>query len=331
MKKFSFLLISMILIAISSSAQDCSQELLASKPGTWQPGIGGSVRNISATDLAKEKVVLAKIHTMIKERYSPTGCQVVYSNAFSGASKASGKNWVADNFYYAMYIHMYYCDQKSTDKSKFYPEVETSTDVHVTANAIWSLKELFAADLPDDDSRGYLKLEERPQQKDGFYYMGETDGTVSWNDDPVIEYRWLVTYDEKLPFKYFSRREYLEIVKKKLAITIQNDGGPSDYYSEFLNKIDEALSQPEAELNKDAICMWNDEERFTGFVEEGTKGSFFAVKPDLSYFNKKLPHSAPQFFYVVYKIEKNYPVYEENIAAIQNAIDFKALRAMLGK
>jgi len=326
-----FSIIFLFFISMHTSAQDCSEELLASKPGSWKPGTGGSVRNINATDLAKEKVALANIHAMIKDKYSPTGCQVLYSNAFSGPSEVSGKNWVSDNFYYSMYILRYLCDGRSADKSKYYVDVETPTAVYVSANVIWSLNTLFPADLPDDDSRGYLKLEERPQLKDGFYFMGEANVAESWTEHPVKEYRWLVTYDEKLPFKYVSRREYLEIMKKKLAITIKNDGGPSEYYSKFLSNIDEAMSQPEAELNKAAICMWNDEERFTGFVEEGTKGSFIAVKPDLSYFNKKIPRSSPQFFSVVYKIAKNHQVFEENIAAIQNAIDLKALRAMLGK
>ncbi|MEO6355518.1 MAG: hypothetical protein ABIU77_18590, partial [Ferruginibacter sp.] len=80
-----------------------------------------------------------------------------------------------------------------------------------------------------------------------------------------------------------------------------------------------------------AICMWNDEEKFTGFVNEGTKGSFFAVKPNSNYYDKKLSRSAPQFFSVVYRISHGDPVFEYNITAIQKAINFSTLRNMLGK
>ena len=77
--------------------------------------------------------------------------------------------------------------------------------------------------------------------------------------------------------------------------------------------------------------MWNDEERFEGFVEEGKSGSFIAVKPNLSYFKKNLPKSSPQFFTVIYKIEHGDRVFEANIAAIKEAVDFAKLREMLGK
>ncbi len=59
--------------------------------------------------------------------------------------------------------------------------------------------------------------------------------------------------------------------------------------------------------------MWNDEERFEGFVEEGTRGSFIAVKPNLSYYRKNLPKSSPQFFTVIYKLSQGDPVFEANI------------------
>jgi hypothetical protein len=77
--------------------------------------------------------------------------------------------------------------------------------------------------------------------------------------------------------------------------------------------------------------MWNEEELFEKFVEEGTKGSFIAIKPNLDYYHKKLPKSSPQFFTVVYKISKDDAVFEENMEAIKKAVDFTALKNMLGK
>ena len=77
--------------------------------------------------------------------------------------------------------------------------------------------------------------------------------------------------------------------------------------------------------------MWNDEERFEKFVEEGAKGSFIAIKPNLDYYRKKLPKSSPQFFSVVYKISKDDTVFEDNMEAIKKAVDFATLKNMLGK
>ena len=91
------------------------------------------------------------------------------------------------------------------------------------------------------------------------------------------------------------------------------------------------MTNPETELSKPAICMWNDEERFEKFVEEGTRGSFIAVKPNLAYYHKNLPKSSPQFFTVVYKISKDDRVFEDNISNIKKAIDFATLKSLLGK
>ncbi|KIC94181.1 hypothetical protein [Flavihumibacter solisilvae] len=84
-------------------------------------------------------------------------------------------------------------------------------------------------------------------------------------------------------------------------------------------------------MSKPAICSWNEEERFEKFVEEGARGSFIAVKPNLAYFRKNLPMSSPQFFTVVYKIAHGDPVFEENIEAIKKSVDFATLKNMLGK
>jgi hypothetical protein len=77
--------------------------------------------------------------------------------------------------------------------------------------------------------------------------------------------------------------------------------------------------------------MWNEEERFEKFVEEGTQGSFIAVVPNLDYYNRKLSRSSPQFFTVVYKIAHGDTVFEENISDIKRSVDFSALKSMLGK
>jgi hypothetical protein len=158
--------------------------------------------------------------------------------------------------------------------------------------------------------------------------MGEEK--VNYNS-PIYEYRWLITYNDTLPFSYLTRKEYLLLQKKRLEKAVKENPGEKAYLDKFFNNINDYLSKPEDELNKPAICMWNDEERFEKFVDEGTKGSFIAIKPNLDYYRKKLPKSSPQFFSVVYKISKDDAVFIENIEAIKKAVDFASLKNMLGK
>ncbi|HEX7847086.1 MAG TPA: hypothetical protein VF476_14895 [Chitinophagaceae bacterium] len=324
------IILACFLLPIGLLAQDCMKEILRQKAGTWKAGQQGSIANVSAGDLAKEKAVIASIHKLISTNYKPTGCQISYSTVY-GKRPGPGQLFIADPYHYAMYILRFLCEPNSKDKSKYYVDYSTPTTVNVTANVIYTLNNLYAANIPTDDSRGYLKLKQRPEKKDGYYYMGEEVVGDGHLENKIKEYRWLITYNDTLPFYYVSRKEYLLIQKKRLEKSIQDSPGEKAYLTQFINNINEYLKKPEAELNKTAICLWNEEERFEKFVEEGTKGSFIAVKPNLAYYRKNLPKSSPQFFCVVYTIAHGDPVFEENIANIKNAIDFAKLKTMLGK
>lgn len=323
MKNYSIVLIlfSILFLSLSAVAQDCIQKNLAQIPGTWKKGMQGSIVGVTATDLAREKAVLADIHKMVSTNYAPMGCQITYGNAFD-----KNRESVADSYYYAMYILRYLCDQNSTDKSKYYVDISTPTTVNIVANAMYSLS-LYPANLPTDDFRGYLHLVNRPVKKDGYYFSKEK---VDYNEE-IWEYRWLVTYNDTLPFTYLTRKEYLLIQKKRLEKSLIDNPRDKEYIQKYFDNIKAFLAKPESELSKDAICMWNDAERFEGFVEEGIRGSFIAVKPNLAYYKKNLPMSSPQFFTVVYTISHGDPVFEANIAAIEKAVDFEKLKSMLGK
>ena len=321
------IILSAIFLTLNAVAQDCTPEDLAQKPGIWKAGLKGSIAGVTATDLTKEKAVLASIHKMVSSNYSPTGCQLLYATAY-GKYPMEGQTYIADPYYYTMYILRYICDGNSEDKSKYYVDISTTTTVNIVANAMYWLNTLYAANIPADDFRGYLKLENRPVKKNGFYFLSNEN--VNPNQE-IVEYRWLITYNDTLPFKYVSRKEYLLIQRKRLEQSVIDSPGSKTYAQKYFDRIDEYLTKPESDLSQDAICMWNDEEQFEGFVDEGTRGSFIAVKPNLEYYKKKLAKSSPQFFTVIYKLSQGDPVFETNIAAIKEAVDFAKLRSMLGK
>lgn len=324
-------LFSAILVGFSVTAQDCDQKILAQKAGYWKPGIKGSTYLVSAADLVKEKAVLATIHKMISAKYVPIGCQALYTNRFSGTNPAAGKNWVADYFGYTIYPLRFLCDPGSADKSKWYVNIASSTVLNIDANVISFLNTIYTAELPDDDSRGYLKMNKRPVLQNGYYTWGEEIAGDGHLKNPDITIKWLITYDEKLPFKDVSRKEYLIMIKKKLEKTIIEDKDHKEFYAKYMNNINENLSKPESFLNLAAVCMWNDEERFEGFVKEGTQGSFIAIKPNLDYYNKKLGKSVPQFFLVTFRVATSIDTEVENMNRIKEAVDFAELRKMLGK
>lgn len=319
----------LLFITSFSFAQDCSKEILRQKPGTWKAGLQGSINGVTPVDLAKEKAVLAGIHKMVTAGFAPKGCEISYSTVY-GKSISEGQNWIGDPYYYSLYILRYLCDNKP-DKSKYYVDAATPTTVNIVANAWFTLNALYAAGLPADDFRGYLKLKQRPEKKDGAWFMGEEVVGDDRLPSEIREYRWLITYGDTLPFQYVSRKEYLLIQKKRLEKNLIDSPSEKDYTNTFIRNINEYLKKPEVELNQPAICMWNEEQRFEKFVEEGTRGSFIAVKPNLAYYRKKLPKSSPQFFSVIYKVSKGDPVFTDNIEGIKKAVDFARLKSMLGK
>ncbi|HEX7575393.1 MAG TPA: hypothetical protein VF360_03365, partial [Candidatus Methanoperedens sp.] len=100
------MLFTFVIAALYSSAQDCSKELLAHKPGTWKAGPPGFIENVTAADLAKEKAVIASIYKMVSSNYKPSGCEVSYSNVY-GKHPGAGQSWIADPYHYVMYILPY--------------------------------------------------------------------------------------------------------------------------------------------------------------------------------------------------------------------------------
>ncbi len=329
-KRKTCFVITVLLFGLELSGQECTPESLAQTPGTWKQGIAGSTPNVTAAELAKEKAVLASIHKMLVDGYKPKGVEVTYANAFNGPTPYSGKNWIAGSYWYSIYVLQYYCEKNPSAKLKYAPTAATSTTLNIYANVLHESSPIYAAELPDDEMRGYIKLKSRPVKKDGYYFFGEEIAGDSHLPKKIKAYRWLITYNDTLPFSYVTRREYLLLTKKRLEKTIKENGNSSGYYTSFMNSISDWLKKPSAELEKPAICLWNDEEMFNGFVEENTKGSFIAVKPNPAYY-KKLPRYVPQFFSVVFKVAEASDVQVSNMTAIQNAVDFSKLKNMLGK
>lgn len=309
----------------NNNTQDCDPEILRQKPGTWIAGMAGSIKNVSPADLAKERAVLAIVHNMLFTNYKPMGNQSQYGNTF-GKHVVAGDNWLADPYYYSIYILMYLCDPQI--KNKHYVQISTSTKVTISANVFFPI-DLYPV-LPVNGPRGYLGLKAMPVKKNGYYFMGEEINN-SGGASNIKETRWLITYDDALPFVYLTRKEYLLIQKKRLEQALGNDPGNKEYYNPFINNVDNYLKKSEAELGKIAIYNPQEEERFKGFMNEGDKYSLIAVKPNPAYYNKKLPMSSPQFFSVEYKVSDVSPVYTDNMEAIMKAVDFAKLKSMLGK
>lgn len=300
------------------NAQPCNDNDFINKPGKWKKNMQGSIRNITAADLGREKTFLANLHKKISTGYNPTGLEVHYSTVWN---KAQDRAFVADPFHLQMYMLRYLCDDPPKG---FYVEYSSATNATIAVNQLFLTDDLYAAPLEKDHLRGYLRLFKKPEKKESYWYMGEelTD------NGRVRTETWLITRNDSLPFRFLNRKEYLLLTKARLEKNIKSGEA---YMQSYLDKVDKELTQPASYLSQQAIAKTSDEERFTGFVKEGDLGAFYPVQPDMTYYRKGQPKSAAQFISVTWKYSVNMPVFVNNIQQMKKALPYDYLRSLLVK
>jgi hypothetical protein len=358
-----------IVFTMPLSAQDCEDESLLQKPGTWKVGMKGSEGG-TPTDLAKEKKLVTALHNMVKSKYTPTSVEAIFSGTYGPAFSTMPANHYA----YSIIPLNYYCDGNSLKIAH-----ETSTFFGINAN-------LFDAEIYESPNSkeassgtGYHYISDLPIEKDGFWYFKEIDAGLGFGMKGKSK-AWLITYDGKLPFTYVTKKEFLETRKMILANSMlmsasgfkdvlnriemekgykekeyKNDPEKlkrymkMDYtdtkaryeklmadneknYEPAFNKVETLLEMPEAELSQPAIVKIDPNDYLSYlFTDDDDPMGQILIKPNPGYFNKKLPKSSPQFFWVYIRANHKDPIAAKFMADIIKAVDFAALRNMLGK
>jgi len=366
--KYVILLLA-IFFTMSLSAQVCDEESLLQKPGTWKVGMKGSEGG-TPTDLAKEKKLVAAIHTMIKSKYTPMSVEAI----FSGSYGAVYSTMPANHYAYSIIPLNYYCDGNSLKIAH-----ETSTYFGINAN-------LFDAEIYDSPNinetstgTGYHYILDMPIEKDGYWYFNEIDAGLGFGMKGKSK-AWLITYNGKLPFAYVTKKEFLEARKIILANTMvasasgfedvlnriemekgykekeyKNDPEKlkrymkMDYtdtkaryeklvadneknYKPAFSKIETLLKMSEAELNQPAIVKIDPNDYLSYlFTNDDDPMGQILIKPNPGYFNKKLPKSSPQFFWIYVRANHKEPIATKFMVDIMKAVDFALLKNMLGK
>lgn len=344
----SIVLLTGVLLNLKVSSQTCLQEDLAKIPGVWKQGLQGSTTGVSAADLAREKEVVAKAFNIIKENYQPTGCVASWAGVY-GFNPATGKDWVANPYGLGVYFLRYLCDRKKP--GQHYVDVATPTSLYINFNEFERVK---AANLTDDHHDGFLSFRQLPASRNRYYYLKKD---VDYNSK-IKKYIWLLTYDKKLPYRHLTKKEYLlnrmaffndriKEINHNDSISRSWDLNPEDresyiasynqqrkFYNEPLRKIRELLnSMNEAELFEPAVIRSRgDGFPLPDFVQMGVEYADILMLPDLTYYNKNLPSSAPQMFSIVLTISHDDPVFEHVYISISKIIEenidkFRALLA----
>ena len=323
------LLLGVLYASLNAYSQDCTQASAAQKPGIWKEGMKGSVSGIAPADLDRERKVVAEIHLLVKSKYSPTGVEADFNGSYDRPDTEVPVNIYDYNIYFLHYI----CEGNvlKTDH-------ETSTSLTISVNRF----DPKIYEKPDENNlpvEGFYSLKKMPVEKDGNYFFEEN---ASLGMGATGKSRtWLITHDNKLPFAYVTKKEFLEKQKNMLllampkAIESSRDNLKTKTEQDFkkaLAKIEILMKMPSSESDQPAIVK-QDPNDYLSFLFTANDDPFSKVliKPNSGYFNSKLPRSFPQFIVVNITGDDKEPVAAKVMTAVMKDLDFTALRNMLGK
>jgi len=325
-----YLIISCLLfVSLRISAQDCTEASILQKPGVWKEGMKGSVSGIAPADLDKERKVVAAIHILTKSKYTPMGVQADFNGSYDTPDREIPVNIYDYNIYF---LH-YFCEGNVIKTNH-----ETSTSLSISANRI----DAKIYETPDENNlpaEGYYSMKKMPVEKDGNYYF-EQDAGLGLGISGKSR-TWLITYDNKLPFVYVTKKEFLEKQKNMLILAMPKaiessrenlKARTEQEYKYALAKIETLMKMPSGESDLPAIVK-QDPKDYLSFLFTTNEDAFgkVLIKPNPRYFNSKLPRSTPQFFLVNITGDEKEPVSAKVMTDVIKDLDFTALRNMLGK
>jgi hypothetical protein len=315
--------------SLNSYSQDCTQASASQKPGIWKEGMKGSVSGIPPADLDRERKVVAEIHLLVKSKYSPTGVEADYNGSYDRTDAE-----VPVNIYdYNIYFLHYFCEGNVTKTDH-----ETSTSLTVSANRF----DPKIYEKPDENNlpgEGFYSIKKMPVEKEGNYFFEEN---ASLGMGATGKSRtWLITHDNKIPFAYVTKKEFLEKQKNMLILAMPKaiEGSNQNFktkteqdFKKALAKIESLMKMPSGESDQPAIVK-QDPNDYLSFLFTTNDDPFSKVliKPNPGYFNSKLPRSSPQFIVVNVTGNYNEPVAAKVMTDVIKDLDFNALRNMLGK
>ncbi|MBI3138599.1 MAG: hypothetical protein HYZ15_08450 [Sphingobacteriales bacterium] len=365
----SILFLFLLFPAIPAVTQYCNEAMLLQKKGNWKKGLPGS-RGGTAAEVQNEKKILDAIHNMIQSGYSPMGLEAGYQEAFLAIDPAAPANgyyysiiplnyycdgdklktahessaWfqVAANYFDAEIYSTPELSQLSSGTGYHYirdipsekdgifvfPETDVSLGFGLKGSShqwlvTYDKKLPFAFVTRKEflETRKKILVNSQMQEAAGIKdllskkEMEKKFKEAEYKSDP-----------EKLT--HYLRMDF-EVVKERYQTQLS---GLERNYGTAFAKINAALQKPAAELNQPSIVKTDPHDPLSYlFTDDADPFGEVLIKPNPGYFNKKLPRSYPQFFFITLTGNQKEPVAAKFTADIQQALLFPTLKIMLGK
>ena len=369
MTKHIFCFLAMLIAVRSSFSQDCTEATLIQKPGVWKEGIKESTSGVSTADLAREKNVVTALHTMIKSKYIPMAVSADFHGGYNsadptipvntynyriiplnyfceaGAVKTAGETstyfQIGVNFFDA---EIYYEAQGDRASAEGFNVME---DMPIEKDGYYFFKEkdvVLGFGIPGKSSMWLItyngKLPYSYVSKKEFLekrkknLADEMLATASGFNDVLKNIEIEKTYKETEykndpeKLKQYIKMDYQpgkERYEKLLADNEKN-------FQPAFTKLEALLKMPATELSQPAIVKIDPHDHLSYlFTDDDDPFGKILIKPNPAYFNKNLPRSSAQFFSVYIIGNPKDPIASKVMTDIIKAVDFAALKNMLGK
>jgi len=370
MKKRILFLIIWIGLTEFAFAQDCGLETLLKQPGHWIPTRISSASDVTAADLARQKVIVNSITQPIQQKYSPKGVDIEPRSGNLGANRIA-KHIPSGNFYtvnWTFVKHDCPYNKALIDKKLSGAYGIDVIRLHINDFAFSFDDPFFVPEQPNEENpqTDVLTFVDGMPVKEGVAWNWNTVGRTGTDEN-----FWLIAQDDKLPFLVISKKEFAERLKvyyqkkiKEAELNYTNNMKSAEEAYENINKFNTAeatkfkeqsavehkkmlelekkqytknitvvdnILKTDKALNDPAIIDHiKGYFEFEGFVEASHHYARYAIKPNPAYFNPKLPKSSPQFMVLYYNVDAD-PIFKVAREEFFKAFDFASLKAMLGK
>lgn len=364
-----FTLVVMAVLAVNlCPAQDCSTALLLQQPGVWKAGMKGS-QNGTAAELAKEKNTVAAIHNMIKKNYTPLGVEAGYhgsynpfytnrtgnefaysiiplnfycdGNTVKTAHETGSYFQIAANFFEAEIYDTAQGDRLLMegfnvlqqlpvlkDGCWFFKEINVPLGMGMTGKrSMWLIT--YDDKLPYACVTRKEFLEKRSKALTAQKIMAAAGfKDVLNNIETEKSFKEKEFKNDPAKMDRYMKVDYLQQKARYEKLLAEND---SKFAAAFI-KIEKQLQLPAGDLNLPAIVKADPHDYLSYLFTTGDDPfGKVLIKPNPAYFNKKLPKSSPQFFWVYVRGDDKDPIAAKFMTAVVNAVDFTVLKNMLGK
>ena len=365
------ILFSTFLISLQLRAQTCNTEILLQTPGNWIPRMQGTAPILNAGDLEREKKIVATLHSMVQSNYTPMGLQAGFLGIYGRVEPNMPGNYFGYSISPLMFFcernimvkeqirdtyNQFFINANLFDKEIYDTAFEgrslaegfnVMSDLPVYKEGVWFFKEVDvnlgvqstgkqSSWLVTYDNQlpfAYVTKREFLEKRKKSLALQMQQASAGFIDilkniDIEKKYKEAEYKNEPIKLEKFMLMNYGETKKRYEKLQGDNE---KEFKLAF-NKIEDQLKMSPKELSETAIVKINATDHLSYlFTKDDDRFGKILIKPNPGYFNKKLPKSTPQFFFVSVIHKHTEPVSVKFRDDIVKAIDFSVLKNMLGK